>query len=78
MNLNQTLKFGMQSGDVMKLQKRLEELGYMFVEPTGLYAEGTQQSVKDFQYLNGLTVTGVADPETLKLIFSNQAKKRTQ
>lgn len=76
-NLNQTLKSGMQSDDVMKLQKRLEELGYMFVKPSGLFAEGTEQSVKDFQYLNGMTVTGVADPDTLKKIFSNDAKKRT-
>ncbi len=76
LNLNQTLQSGMQSDDVMKMQKRLEELGYMFVSPTGLYAEGTVQSVKDFQYLNGMTVTGVADPATLKKMFSSDAKKR--
>lgn len=75
-NLNQTLKSGMQSDDILKLQKRLEELGYMFMKPTGLYGEGTQQSVKDFQYLNGMSVTGVADPDTLKKIFSSDAKKR--
>jgi iron complex transport system substrate-binding protein len=76
-NLNQTLRSGMQNDDVLKLQERLEELGYMFVKPTGLYAEATVQSVKDFQYLNGMTVTGVADPETLKKIFSPDAIKRT-
>lgn len=76
-NLNQTLQSGMQNDDVLKLQKRLEELGYMFVKPTGLYAEGTVQSVKDFQYLNGMTVTGIADPDTLKKIFSPDAIKRT-
>lgn len=75
-NLNQTLKSGMQGDDVLKLQKRLDELGYMFMKPTGLFAEGTEQSVKDFQLLNGMTVTGVADPDTLKKIFSNDAKKR--
>ncbi|XOQ43464.1 MAG: Peptidoglycan-binding protein [Clostridium sp.] len=76
-NLNQTLRSGMQNDDVLKLQERLEELGYMFVKPTGLYAEATVQSVKDFQYLNGMTVTGVADPETLKKIFSPDAIRRT-
>lgn len=76
-NVNQTLKSGMQSDDVLKMQNRLQELGYMFVKPTGLYAEGTVQSVKDFQYLNGMTVTGVADPETLKKLFSSDAVKRT-
>ena len=77
MNLNQTLKSGMQSDDVLKMQNRLQELGYMFVKPSGLFAEGTEQSVKDFQYLNGMTVTGVADPETLKKLFSSDAVKRT-
>ena len=76
-NLNQTLQSGMQNDDVLKMQQRLEELGYMFVTPTGLYAEGTVQSVKDFQYLNGMTVTGVADPDTLKKIFSSDAIPRT-
>lgn len=52
------------------MQNRLKELGYMFVTPTGEFAEGTEQSVKDFQLLNGLVVTGVADPEMLKLLYS--------
>lgn len=77
LNLNQTLKNGTQSDDVLKMQNRLEELGYMFVKPTGLYAEATAQAVKDFQYLNGMTVTGVADPATLKKLFSSDAVKRT-
>ena len=75
-NLDQTLQYGMQTDDVLKLQNRLEELGYMFVKPTGLYAEGTEQSVKDFQLLNGMVVTGIADPDTLKKIFSDDAVKR--
>ncbi len=75
-NLNQTLKKGMQNGDVLKMQNRLKELGYMFVKPTGLFAEGTEQSVKDFQLLNGLSTTGVADPTTLKKMYSTDAKKR--
>lgn len=76
LNLNQTIKFGMQGDDVMKMQKRLQALGYMFVAPSGLFAEATQQSVKDFQYLNGITVTGVADPATLQKMFSDSAQKR--
>lgn len=75
-NLDQTLKSGMQSDDVLKMQNRLEELGYMFVKPTGLYAEGTEQAVKDFQLLNDMTVTGVADSATMKKMFSSSAVKR--
>ncbi len=71
------LQKGMQTPDVLKMQNRLQELGYMFVKPTGLYAEGTEQSVKDFQLLNGLEVTGIADAKTLQLMYSADAKKRT-
>jgi iron complex transport system substrate-binding protein len=77
MNLNQTLKIGMQNDDVLTMQNRLLELGYMFVKPSGLFAEGTQQAVKDFQYLNGLPATGIADPVTLQKMFSDSAVKRT-
>lgn len=77
LNLNQTLKKGMQGADVLAMQNRLLELGYMFMKPTGLFAEGTEQSVKDFQLLNGMSATGVADPATLQKMFSSSAKKRT-
>lgn len=77
MNLNQTLKSGMRSDDVLKMQNRLLQLGYMFVKPSGLFADGTMQAVKDFQLLNGLPTTGIADPVTLQKIYSKDAKKRT-
>lgn len=77
LNLNQTLRSGMENDDVLKMQNRLLALGYMFVKPTGLYAEGTEQAVKDFQFLNGIPTTGIADPATLHKIFSADAKKRT-
>ena len=76
-NTNQTLKSGMKNDDVLKMQNRLLELGYMFVKPSGLFADGTEQAVKDFQYLNGLPTTGIADPVTLQKLYSSGAKKRT-
>ena len=72
-----TLQKGSQGPDVLKMQNRLLELGYMFVKPSGLFAEGTQQSVKDFQLLNGLSVTGIADAKTLQKLYAADAKKRT-
>lgn len=72
-----TLKKDSQGPDVLKLQNRLLELGYLFVKPSGLFAEGTEQSVKDFQLLNGLEVTGIADTKTQQLLYSADAKKRT-
>lgn len=71
------LKKGSQGPDVLKLQNRLQELGYMFVKPSGLFAEGTEQSVKDFQLLNGLEATGIADAKTQQVLYSADAKKRT-
>lgn len=76
-NTSATLKKGDKGDEVLKMQNRLKELGYMFVKPSGEFAEGTEQSVKDFQLLNGLTVTGVADPSTLQLLYSANPVKRT-
>ena len=72
-----TLKKGDKNDNVLKMQNRLQELGYMFVKPSGEFAEGTEQSVKDFQFLNGLPATGVAEPKTLQKLFSDNVKKRT-
>ena len=71
------MKPGDENETVKNLQLRLQELGYLFVSPTGLYGEGTEQSVKDFQLLNGLEVTGIADEQTLELLYSDAAKPRT-
>lgn len=77
MDTSITLKKGDKNDNVLKMQKRLQELGYMFVKPTGEFAEGTEQSVKDFQLLNGMPTTGIADPKTLQKMFSSDTKKRT-
>jgi len=71
-----TLQKDAKGDEVTKMQKRLLELGYLFVNPTGLYGDGTVQSVKDFQLLNGLVVTGIADTKTLQKMFASDAKKR--
>ena len=71
----------MQKGDtgdaVLALQQRLDELGYMFLPCSGEFGDGTEQAVKDFQYLNGMTSTGIADPETQARIYSSEAIPRT-
>lgn len=72
-----TLKNGSKGPDVLKMQNRLEELGYLFVKASGEFAEGTEQSVRDFQLLNGFETTGIADAATLQKLYSSDAKKRT-
>lgn len=77
-----TLKYDDENDYVTALQKRLDELGYMYYEPTGYYGASTQQAVSDFQLYNydNLTdgVTGIADPETIALLFSSKALKRPE
>ena len=68
-----TLQYDDENDYVLELQNRLDDLGYMFMAPTGLYGDGTQQAVMNFQLANGFETTGVADPETLTAIFSDDA-----
>lgn len=66
------LKIGDNNGEVMKLQIILQHLG-LFPEVqkcTGYYGGITRQGVKDFQVKYGLSVTGIADADTInKLNF---------
>ena len=73
-----SLKVEDENDDVLQMQQRLEDLGYLKKEDenvTGYYGEMTAQAVKDFQKRNGLKETGVADNATLKALFMSDAKK---
>ena len=65
-----------QSEEVYKMQERLEELGYLDTEYDGYYGEHTGECVKEFQRVNGLEQTGVADVDTLKRLYSTLAKDK--
>ena len=71
-----TYKRGDSGDNVKALQTRLDQLGYMFVAISGEFTAGTEQAVKDFQYLNGMEVTGIADANTVAKLNSSDAKKR--
>ena len=68
------LKTGSSGTDVTRLQTRLLNLGCSVSEPDGNYGSTTARAVRVFQYANGLSQTGVADEQTLSLIFSAAAK----
>lgn len=78
--ITKDVKFKLEQEDdsVMALQKRLDDLGYLSVEPTGYYGELTVDAVKAFQKQNGIKETGDPDYDTLKLIFSKEAKKNPE
>ncbi len=71
--LNVTLKRGDSGRYVKKLQTRLKELGFFKVDATGNYGEVTEYSVKYFQLVNNLPITGIADPTTLAKLTAKSA-----
>ena len=71
-----TLKKGNKGEDVLKMQKRLCQLGYIKEEScTGYYGEITEKKIKQFQKAAGLKQTGKANSQTLKKLFADDAPK---
>ena len=58
---------------VTEMQQRLRDLGYLADDADGIFGPRTQSAVELFQEENGLRMTGVADSETLRLLFSSSA-----
>ncbi len=61
--------------DVTRIQRRLISLEYLFKGVDGIYGEDTAAAITKFQKRNGLEETGVCDRETLRALFSANAKK---
>lgn len=73
------LKQGMTGADVLKMKLRLYELGYFTTNNLSESYNGTTaERVMLFQQVNGLRQTGIADHETLSLLYSNNAKETTK
>lgn len=68
-----TLKRGDQNARVKDMQRRLAELGYDTGALDGYFGKQTQAAVKAFQRNCRLKETGVADPATLKALYSSDA-----
>ncbi len=75
---NTVLKNGDESDLVLKMQNRLNELGYNINNPTGKFDNNTEEALKNFQLLNNYRTTGIATAEILRLIFSDSAVKYTE
>lgn len=69
---------GDEHEDIKAIQDRLVELLYLSFDEgdssTTYYGSGTETAISNFQESNGLSVTGVADAETLRVLFSEDAK----
>lgn len=67
-------KIGDRAWQVLLIQTRLGELGYLDPEGAdGIYGEGTSSAVSQFQVQCGLLGTGVATAETQEILFSDEA-----
>ena len=56
---------------IVMLQNRLITLGFLQGAADGVFGESTETAVKQFQKLNGLEMTGIADAETQAKLFSD-------
>ena len=67
----QILKLGASGSDVVKLQKRLLELGLNPGSADGKFGPKTETALKQFQSNQGFLADGVADSETLAAFPGN-------
>ena len=72
-NTGGTLKKGSKGDEVMRLQERLQELGYLNEKPDGIYGNDTVAAVKAFQKRNGLSADGQAGALTLEKLYAEDA-----
>lgn len=59
-------KYGSRGSEVTQIQTKLKRWGYYNGNIDGIYGSQTVEAVKYFQRKNGLTVDGIAGPQTLK------------
>ena len=73
-NTDIVIQWESEGDDVRQYQQRLVELGYLNSKSvTGKFNQATVEATKAFQTMNGLKVDGAAGPQSLKLIYSNDA-----
>ena len=67
-----TLSRGDVSDEVLDMQNRLYELGWLLGDRDGNFGTQTQTAVKMFQQAAGLEVTGIADNATLTALYADE------
>ena len=68
------IRSGAMGDAVVKLQSRLQELGYYTGAVDGQFGPGTRTAVTMFQEENGLQADGIVGPATSQLLYSSDAK----
>ncbi|MED3646429.1 peptidoglycan-binding protein [Halalkalibacterium halodurans] len=65
------LRQGSRGDAVRDLQRSLKDLGYYRMSVDGIFGAGTTTAVREFQRKMGLTVDGIAGPQTLNALNVN-------
>lgn len=67
---------GDQGDDIVRIQTRLYELGYLANESqlTGNFGDSTEEAVKKLQNVNGLDEDGKVGRKTMNLLYSDEVK----
>lgn len=73
-----TFKKGDYDEELIPVQEKLIELGYLDGEADGSFGTQTEEAVSGFQGHNDLEKTGEIDEETYEKIFSDTAKKNPE
>ena len=74
-NSAETLQYGSEGADVTKLQKKLQDLGYLAGNADGKFGVATEAAVIAFQRNNNLTADGKAGTATQSKLYSGTANK---
>lgn len=69
-------QYGDVGDDIMRIQSRLYELGYLAAENlvTGNFGDSTQAAVEKLQEVNGLDQDGKVGRKTMNLLYSDEVK----
>jgi len=69
-----TLQAGSHGHDVLVLQQKLQKIGYNVGGADGIYGQGTERAVAEFQRDNKIRITGIVNNSTWRALL--KAKKR--
>ena len=61
-------KMGSRGDEVIQIQRKLKEYGVYSGNIDGIYGKNTEKGVRAVQKYNGLTVDGIAGPQTLRVM----------
>lgn len=67
------LQRGLVNDDVLNLQKRLAELGYLSAEPNGTFGQKTEEAIKSAQAAFGMEPNGIADNAFQQKLYEGAA-----